>query len=162
MKRQTHLWLMMLVLLLLPTLVQGQQIDQALVQGTLQSQVAMDHNLSPGRLQASDVVQLTFPTTGTVIYTAKLVDPETGATYQAAIDTEGKAVDANAVATQEEKAKVAKYGKIDPQLYDLMSKMESGAVLSDFYRKVTQKGTIPVAIWLAMPATPLAPRPAVT
>jgi len=159
MGRHTYLW-MAILLLLLTNIAVSQQVNQAWIQNTLQSQVMATHNVLPERLQSSDVAKVTFPNLGIVIYTAKFVDTQTGATYQAATDVTGKAADVDALAAQEEKVKVAKYGKIDPQLFSLMEKMESGAVLNKFYTQATLGGTIPVAIWLAIPAMPLVERPA--
>jgi len=101
---------------------------------------AAAERLGAGRVV--DRVVQEFPVSGIKLEVLKVVDPATGQGYLVCTDMQGKRRDLESVAAEEETAKVAKYGKIDPRLHDNLSQMR-------------EEEKLPVSIWLNVPDLPL-------
>src|SRR6266542_1507010 len=68
------------------------------------------------QLVVGDRFTQTLPLTRQTLDVAKVIDPSTGATYQVALNQNGQAVDFADAQAKENAARLARYGKLDPQL----------------------------------------------
>ena len=101
------------------------------------AQVAAAQHLSSDKLQVIDQVDTNLPLTGVSFHEAKVIDKSTGQEYSAAIDGNGKKVDANAARQAEQTAHTQRYGKLQPALVDKLA--------------TAGKNAVPVAIWVHPP-----------
>ena len=93
--------------------------------------------IPPGSLKIADRVTRNFKLTAVRIELAKVLDPATGSTYLVALDAQGSPTDLAAAEAAEERARVAKFQKTDPRLFDKLPGVGNNA--------------IPVSIWLNVP-----------
>lgn len=96
---------------------------------------------SADAVKVLDRVTQAYPATGVRLTTTKLQDTRTGRIYQEVRDASGKAADPARVATAEQNAKLATYGKIDGQL---ATRLPAAAA----------RQKIRVSIWLNAPEAP--------
>ena len=82
--------------------------------------VAETYDLEPDVLAVGEGHDFVLPLTGKQFWRAVVMYPAAGQVYDVAIDPEGEIVDAAALRREESRAYAAKYGKLDPQLYDLL------------------------------------------
>ena len=82
-----------------------------------------------------------YPLTGVTLEVTKVVNPATGEIVGSAIDAKGQRRDLEQVTAEEEKARIARYGKLDPSLFEKLGQMK-------------EQEKIPVSIWLNVPDPP--------
>jgi serine protease AprX len=109
--------------------------------GEFLRRVAQANHIPLERLEIADRFSQDYPDTGRRLDTAKVIDTTTGEAYLLALDDQGNSIDLATTEAAEAKAKVSKFGKIDPSLLDKLNKSGSAA--------------LPVSIWLNVPDTPL-------
>lgn len=95
--------------------------------------------------QIADRTTVTYPLTGVRLEVMKVVNRASGEGYLEAVDARGNAVNLRAAAAAEERARLARYGKLDPHLH---SRLES----------LPPTRRIPVSIWLNLPEPALTRR----
>jgi len=89
-----------------------------------------------------DRVVQPFPLTGVTLEVLKVVDLATGKGYLIATDAQGKRRDLDQVVVEEQRARIALYGKLDPSLHEKLAQMK-------------EQDKIPISIWLNVPDPPL-------
>ncbi len=82
--------------------------------------VASDQGMPKGNLEIGDLVHREFPLSGISLYEAKVIDTSTGEIYSLAVDEDGSAMSLEDALTMEEQAHRARYGHLDPDLFDLL------------------------------------------
>lgn len=105
----------------------------ALILGAGGSAVAQE----PDAKLTSEIQQL--PLTGVTLKVTKAVDSNTGEVHRVATDGAGKPIDPDQAVAAEERARVARYGKLDSQLAEKLAKL-GPPVKPDL--------TLPVSIWV--------------
>jgi hypothetical protein len=123
------------------TSAQGPPTEKQMLQAVAQIQKV---DLKDLKVPASSSGEL--PLTGQKLWYAKVFDEKTDTVYGIAMDAEGNVVDEEKAARAEWAARLAKYGKLQPQLFDMLKGMGD-------------KETLEVAIWLVQPERPLRPDP---
>lgn len=79
---------------------------------------ARNQGLAAGELQVLDSTTVNLPLTNRIVNTAKIVSTRDENILAAAIDERGEEVDLALLKQEEERAYVARYGKLDPALYN--------------------------------------------
>ena len=117
--------------------------DQVILQ-----QAASLAKTSVSAMRIADQVVMNFPVTGVRLEVAKVINTGKGQNaYTVALDAKGDFADVAAAEAAEWQAREARYGRIDPRLYEKLAQMDAEAI----------KGgpkTIRVAIWLKAPQMP--------
>jgi hypothetical protein len=146
MKKQNNTLIVLVFIFALFLLLTGAVSAQETVEGQVLDQVAREQNLPLERLVIGDLRQVTLPLTGASLTQAKVIDQATGAIYGLALDASGVPIDLQAARQAEEAAYRARYGRLEPALYDLLQ---------------TQAGAdrVTVSIWLKMPNLTTMARP---
>ncbi len=98
-------------------------------------QVAGDQGVSLDNLQLATLEQVKFRLTGLTLYQAKVIDSKSGQIYGLVVDGEGEVQELEAVLQAEGAAYDAQYGRLAPELYDMLQTMGADE-------------TVTVAIWL--------------
>jgi hypothetical protein len=108
------------------------------LEGKAISQVAEHNRVAPGELTVVNSAKAEYPLQGKSFYEYKIADKRSGTIYGVAFDVDGKDVDTTKVRADEEAAYSARYGKLEPELADLLP-------------GIPAKQAISVTIWLKEP-----------
>jgi hypothetical protein len=86
---------------------------------------ARNQGLAASELQLLDSTTVNLPLTNRTVNTAKIVSARDENVLAASIDERGEEVDLALLKQEEERAYIAKYGKLDPALYDRVQGLRS-------------------------------------
>ena len=125
-----------------PTPQQEGPLPRELIRQRMIETVAQAEGLPEAALRLESTLEVDFPTTGVQVWKAKALDTRTGASYAVAMDRTGQPVDLAQLQANEALTRWQTYGKLTPELHQALQ--TSG-----------QKGTLPVGIWLHLPAQTL-------
>ncbi len=116
----------------------------------LRQQVADTQHLAVGDLVVVDRATRTYPLTGVRTKIAKVLHKATGRAYLIGRDSQGGVVDPDNVASAEQRARDARFGKIDPRLQARLDALPAYVSLL-----APASSRLPVSIWLRTSDVPL-------
>lgn len=86
---------------------------------------ARREGLDASRLEVLNSTTVEMPLTGRQVKAAKVFNPDTGQSFNASIDEQGREIDLSTLKAEERRAYRARYGKLDPKLHRKLESTQS-------------------------------------
>lgn len=86
--------------------------------------------LDLGHLAAMDAWPVTLPLTGVSLWQVHIIDRSSHESHIVCVNTLGEVVDGHALSREEEAARGALYGRLEPALYDALQERSDGEMVS--------------------------------
>jgi len=114
----------------------SQRLQVRIVQAAIEAEMGDEKDL-----HVSAISQSHYPITNQTLYHAKVTNVRTYRTMSVSLDAAGELVDGRLALQREQQARREEYGKLEPELYELLRDQPDGS-----------SALTSVAIWLPMPA----------
>ncbi len=87
--------------------------------------IAQTHHLPLEYLTVANEATANYPLTQRRLWVGKVLDTQGGGIYQVFIDEEGEIADGEAIKEAEQAAHAARYGRLEPALYDTLDPLHN-------------------------------------
>jgi hypothetical protein len=92
--------------------------------------IAKQRKISEENLETVNTVEVNLPLSNVHFFSSKVLDRTSGEFFEVSVDTEGRTVDARALGEREDALYREKYGKLTPELYEVMKARGSAAAVT--------------------------------